>query len=364
MKEILNLSFKNLIIFMKRYTVLFIITMISLVLSTLTMMYVVVKLDCLSDNLSRGDLSMNCIKLNNSEAMLPIQDISDRLISYKKGSEQVDSVLGMIRSENISAACIIDDEANHLKKYAEQNLLLSGRAFNDDELVNGSNVMITVGSRAEVDYQIDLNGCQYTVVGSMSGNKLTNAYVPIRSCISNNIVPFEYKIVYTEDMSVDTIKENIAELKKLFPEMKVETVMDYYREKGILSFDFENTFLIIMAIVSLTSCAFLYSYIIDKRVKDIYIYKICGAAKSKLLCIALAELVCILIMQLIPALLLFLFVLIPVQKKYDVVFYYGYSYYHILTAVAIVIVCALIIYLPVLINTFRKSAVELKQSRK
>lgn len=55
----LSIVIKNLKNFIIKHTVVFIIMFIALIISTITILYVVVKLDCLSDKFSAGDLSLN-----------------------------------------------------------------------------------------------------------------------------------------------------------------------------------------------------------------------------------------------------------------------------------------------------------------
>ena len=69
----LSIVIKNLKNFIIKHTVVFIIMFIALIISTITILYVVVKLDCLSDKFSAGDLSLNKIDLKNNECQLAIQ---------------------------------------------------------------------------------------------------------------------------------------------------------------------------------------------------------------------------------------------------------------------------------------------------
>ncbi|MCU6705326.1 Uncharacterised protein [uncultured Ruminococcus sp.] len=108
--NILSIVIKNLKNFIIKHTVVFIIMFIALIISTITILYVVVKLDCLSDTVSAGDLSLNKIDLKNNECQLAIDDISDRLQSYYENNSSVNYVCGYLDSDEGYMGFFITDE--------------------------------------------------------------------------------------------------------------------------------------------------------------------------------------------------------------------------------------------------------------
>lgn len=211
---------------------------------------------------------------------------------------------------------------------------------------------------------IRINDTEYNVIGELSKNGITNAYIPMNSAIHSELIPSGYKIIYKKALTPDEMKANARSLKKTFSKMKVTDAISVYQQNGSLYLSSENLILILMAAVSVISCAYIYSYIISKRVNDIYAFKICGARTTTLVAISIAELMMIFIIQFIMAILVFLTVMFPLIKRNDVIFSYGFSVAHIAVSAAIILIQIILTFLPYLIFTYRKSVIELKQKRK
>lgn len=336
---------------------------VGLVVSTVTLIYVTVKLDTFSDLLSNSELSLNRIQLNNSDTQWSIDDISDKLQSYYENNSSVKYIYGLIENPKCVVTCVITDEKEILDTYMKGNTPIKGRFFSENEIANGENVMVAVGVGTKLE-SIDFNGNKIKVVGSMIPNGITNGYIPLNTVRKNNIIPNKYIVMYDSELTISEIKKYIADLENIFPEAKVETMMDYYSENGKLLLDFENVYLIIMAIVSVLSCAYLYSYIIQIRIRQIYIFKLCGATISKLVRLFLLEIIFIIIFQYIISLIIFRVCLIPALNKFDIAFIYGYSFRHILIAFAIIALAALLVFIPMLVFYCKKNAIEIKQYQK
>lgn len=359
----LSIVIKNLKNFISKHTVVFIIMFTALTVSTITILYVTVKLDTLSDGLSAGDLDLNQIKLTNTESMLAIDDISDRLQSYYENNSSVLCVQGCIDTPDGYLTCFITDEKENLTDFAQKYEPISGSFFTNEDIENGSNVMVSVGIGAELK-SIKLDEAEIQIIGNYAPDRISNGYIPKNTLINNYIIPDEYKIIYNEELSVSQAKEDKEQLEKLFPELKIETRMDYVLEEAPLMLDFENICLILMAVVAIISCAYLYAYVIQMRTNEIYIFKLCGASAISLMGIFLCELMLLLMLQFAIAFVVFRLCLMRLLEQYDFAFTYGYSWTHILIAFAIIIGLSLIIFLPVLTYYCRKTAVEIRQRQK
>lgn len=348
----LSIVIKNLKNFIIKHTVVFIIMFIALIISTITILYVVVKLDCLSDKFSAGDLSLNKIDLKNNECQLAIDDISDRFQSYYENNSSVNYVCGYLDSDEGYMGFFITDEKENLKKFSEQYKPMKGRFFSDDEIENGDEVMIIVGIGTELK-SMTYDNTNFKVIGSYAPNNMANGYLTQKSLIKNNIIPTTYSIVFDKELSVQEIKE-----------FKIETTMDYISENAPVMLDFENICLLLMVIAAIISCAYLYSFILQMRVNKIYIFKLCGASPGNLMKIFVSEMIALLIMQFGVAFIIFRVILINVLKKYDVAFYYGYSRIHVIIAFLIIFVLCLLIFIPVLFYYCKKNAIQIKQKMK
>lgn len=358
-----SISVKNLRGFITKHTTVFFIMLIGLAISTVTIMYITIKTDCGTDYGDIASLSLDKIEMDNSEALLGIEDVSQRLQSYYDDNSSVNYICALIEGDDIFALAFITDEKDNLSRIHSGCKPIDGRFFTDDEISGGENVMITLGLGTEQQSE-SINGADIKTVGCFAADGRTNAYIPLKTVIDNGIIPTAYNIYYDSDLTVSQTKESKSRLEELFPELEVQTKMDYIKDNAPPNFDFDTLALIVMSAVSILSCAYLYSFMIQMRIKDIYIFKICGASIKNLIGIYTAELLMILLLQFALSLLIFAGCLIPALHKYDIAFVYGMSPKHFVFAFAAIAALALIIYIPVLTFYCRKNAVQIKQSRK
>lgn len=357
--NILSIVSKNIKNFITKNAVVFGIMFTALVVSTVTILYVIVKLDTLSDKASAGNMTLDQISLNNKSQM-SIDDISDRLQSYYEDNNSVTDICGLIEGDKCYVSCFITDEKKNLENFSQQSKPLDGKFFSDKDIEDGNDVMITVGMGVGLKSN-KIGDTEIKVIGNFGTNHRANGYIPQKTVIKNNIIPESYKITYDHDLTTKQTKDYKAELEELFPEMKVETEMDQMLENGPLLLEFDNICLIVMAIVAVISCAYLYSYIIHMRTKEIYVFKICGSSPWRLVSIFLCELSFILIAQFIVAYLIFRLVIMQILKNYDFAFTYGYSWVHTALTFVIITVLSLVVFLPVLLYYCKKNAIEIKQ---
>ncbi|WP_124098235.1 FtsX-like permease family protein [Ruminococcus sp. Marseille-P6503] len=359
----LSIVAKNLKNFISKHTLVFIIMLAALTVSTITILYVTVKLDTLSDGLSAGDLELDQIRLKNTESLLAIDDISDRLQSYYENNSSVLCVQGCIDTSDAYVTCFITDEKKNLADFSEKYKPISGSFFSDEDIENGNNVMVSVGIGTELK-SVSLGDEEIKITGSYAPDGISNGYIPKNTVVNNGIIPDEYKIIYSDELSVRQAKEYKGQLEELFPEFEIETRMDYVLKEAPLMLDFENVCLILMAVVAVISCAYLYAYVIQMRINEIYIFKLCGASAARLARIFLCELLLLLMLQFFTAFIIFRLCLINILKKYDFAFTYGYSWIHTVITFGIIIALSLMVFAPVLIYYCRKNAVEIRQQQK
>lgn len=360
--NILQIAFKNLKSFILNYTLIFVILLLSLTVSSITLIYVGVKIDYHTDVISDGDLFLDRIYLRNDQSNLSINDVAQRLNDYSKNNKSVKYAYGSCEGSDYMGVIITDEDKN-FNDFNKSTKPMKGRFFKDNEILNGDNVCVTVGLGTEID-TVKIGENNFKVIGSYTSNGISNGYIPLNSAIKNNLIPSSYLVLYKNELSVAELKDYSKELSQLFPELKVETLMDYYSENAPVEISFENICMIAMTFVSILSCAYMYIYIIQKRVKQMYIFKICGSTSKKLTSIFICELLIILVIQLILSLIGFKMLLMPALNKYDTAFTYGFSLKYVLFAFVITVFVALIIFGILLSHYCRKNAIELKSSRK
>lgn len=364
MTQALIIAYKNLKNFAFKHTLIFLITMISLLLSAVTAVYVTVKLDSLSDYADNTDLELDYIRLENTDSRIPLDQMLDRAAEHCSTNKDIACFVAVFETDGLDATCVMAGEKDYYDNYKQMNLLNRGRFFEDNELENGDDVVLAVmineaDNRAT---QTIIEGHEYTTVGYLRTDGRTNKYIPLKSALKYNFIPVKYEIYYTEKFDLSGMLRALDDTKKSFPEFKVTNTIEDIDNAGF-RFDLKNSMLILMAIVSLVSCAYMYSYILSMRIRQIYIFKICGASPKQLVGISLAEMFFIMLIQFIPAALISRFVIFELLKDNDYMFCYVFSFGHILFACGIICLCALLIYLPMLFKTFCKTAVQLRQER-
>lgn len=365
MTQALIIAMRNFKNFAAKHTLIFFITMISLLLSTVTAIYVTVKLDGLSDYADNADLDLNYIRLENEDSSIPLDEMIDKADKYCSEHNDIACFVAVFETDGLDATSVIAREKQYYENCKEMNLLNRGRYFEDSELENGDDVVLAVMIN-EADKRATttvIDGHEYTTVGYLRTDKVTNKYIPLNSALKYDLMPINYEIYYKDELDLSGMLNALDETKESFPEFNITNTIEDIDNAGI-HLDLKNSMLILMAIISLISCAYMYSYILGMRLKQVYIFKICGASPSELIGISLTEIFVIMLIQFIPAALISRFVIYELLKENDYMFCYTFSLSHILFACGIICFCAVFIYLPMLFKTFKKTAVQLRQERK
>ena len=362
--NIRNMIFKNLKNLVVNNTVVFVIIMLALVVSTVTVTYIVVKTDSNSDYVDNSQMDLDSIRLKSDEDIAVSDDIFKRISEHCKNDDRVLSCECNFNSEDGEMiTCFVYNEQKLLHEQLDKMAFASGRALTDDEISGGKNVYVSVGLSYTAG-EIDLDGVTYECVGRSSRNGETNGYIPQLSALNNKLVPVSYNILYDHDLSISEFGEIMGELEKEFPEFKVENQADFQNENYSRRLNKDNIFLLLVAFIAVIACAYIYTYILQKRLGEICIFKICGASRQQLVGMFTIEMCCILLLQYVLSFAVVKFILIPFIREYDFAFVYFFSAKHLIISYSLFTFITLIVFFPLLLRYCGKYAMTLKQERK
>ncbi len=381
MRQAFVIAFKNLRNFAAKHKLIFIITLFTLVLASVTTIYVFVKYDSNSDYFGTTDLELNNIVINCKDKSISIQEARERFERFSDKTEGLDIILACFYESdgNLPGQAFVLNEKEQFDKLRSKELLIRGRYIEDEDLEKGNDVVLAsfANSAEERTLNTDLGGNKYEWIGDIAnpyqgGSYRFNKLIPMRSAEKHGLIPNVYDVYFDHECTVDEMIKKTEELRELFPELEVTNKFEKFHNASnnkILADDndlsrIKNIMLIIMVVIALLSCAYMYSYIINLRIEQICIFKICGATKGKLTIISIAELFYMLMIQFVPSILISRFVLLNLLRNDDPMYYYVYSSKHVAVAFGVITLCALLIYIPLLICKFSKTAVQLRQERK
>lgn len=362
---LLKISIKNIKSFANKYTSVFVILIIGFVLSSITLIYVTVKLDSKSGDISSADVSLNVISLDNEETKISVNNIKDAIIKYCKNDSMVNYAYcefsNSTGKSTYSTAAIITDENNYMKNFNNKSQPLTGEMLSEDDLKNGNQVGVIV-SQMNDDKCIQVDGHAFKNKGSVIRSEHTpiHFYIPLKSVEKLNLIPNNYCIVYKKNLNLNEIYDTKKELKESFPDFKIKNEMDNYHEDSLFSIDKTDIYMLIMSAVAILSVAYLYTYIIRKRINQIYIFKISGASSFDIYKILFSETMILLLFQDLISIIIFRFVLIPIINKHDIVFAYCWSWYHVAFAFLALFILTVFIFTPIMLFFSTKNAVRIK----
>lgn len=362
--SIRDMIFKNLKNLVVNNKIVFIIMTLALVVSTVTVTYIVVKTDSNSDYLDNNKMDLNAVRLKSDENIAVSDDVFKRISEHCDKDDMILSCECNFNSEDGEmVTCFVYNEQEQLHEQLEKMTIVNGRALTDDEISGGENVYVSVGLSYTAG-EIILDGVTYKCVGRSSRNGETNGYIPQLSALKNKLVPVSYNILYDHDLSISEFGEIMGELEKEFPEFKVENQADFQNENYPRRLNSDNIYLLLVALIAVIACAYIYTYILQHRLGEICIFKICGASRRQLVGFFTIEMCCILLLQYIISYAVFRLMLIPFVREYDFAFVYAFSVKHLLISYLIFTVVSLIVFFPSLFRYCGKNAIALRQERK
>lgn len=360
-----KISIKNIILSFKKNKLLMIMMMLAFVVSLITLIYVIVKLDCGCDILDNSKFKLSRITLDNRQTNYSI----DELISYANKYNcnykdyKVKKFYGYIQSPDIDLACVISNEQKYFDDIRKSKTAYKGRMLTSDEISNGSNVFVTCNYFLNSD-SINIDGHKLSLVGCMPENDISNGFIPLNTVKKNQFELFRFCIEYNKDINLNDFKSLKKDIEKAFPDMDAKNSMEIFSTGGNESLNFDNLCLILMSVVSVFACGYMYVYIIQRRIRQIKIMKICGATPFDNLAIMMGEVIIIAVSQIVFSFLIFRFVLVNFLDKYDVCFSYGWSIKHILLGSSIMLGLMLLIFIPSLFFFCRMNPIKLKKYEK
>lgn len=254
----------------------------------------------------------------------------------------------------------------------DEGTLYKGRYFTNQEEQNGERVALVWGDKLSDKYYnftenllvddetILFQGNEYKIIGAQTIHPII---VPFNSLmdstpINNIIFHFSKPIKRSQ---YDEIKEKM-ELN--FPGCANVPELEFLETEDIYLY---NTIILITISISMLSAlnlAFLYKYILEKRLKTLVIFRICGCTKRKIFAIYLGE--CILIVIPLYILMTYLYdklILNALGKNFQ----YIKSVYHfedyILLAVIYIFISIIVLSVMIWFSALKKSIIEAKGGR-
>ena len=362
--NIRDMIFKNLKNLVVNNKVVFIIMTLALVVSTVTVTYIVVKTDSNSDYVDNSQMALDSIRLKSDEGIAITDDIAKRLSEHCEKDDMIlECTCNFYSEDEAMLTCFVYNEEQLLHEQLDKMAFASGRALTDDEISGGENVYVSVGLSYTAG-EINLDGVTYECVGRSSRNGETNGYIPKLSALKNKLVPVSYNILYDHDLSISEFGKIMGDLEKEFPEFKVENQADFQNENYSRRLNKDNVYLLLVAFIAIIACAYIYTYILQQRLGEICIFKICGASRRQLAGMFTVEMCCILLLQYVLSFSVVKFILIPFIREYDFAFVYFFSAKHLIISYSLFTFITLIVFLPLLLRYCGKNAMALKQERK
>lgn len=247
-----------------------------------------------------------------------------------------------------------------------QGILLSGRYFTDEQEMNGENVALISDDRHNAvscaeklmidEDTIFFMGKEYKIIGK---TKIFKVLVPFNTL--DDDIPIKELIFNFSDVMTrsqyneikEKIQKNFGEIADI-PELDIPEAESYY---------YYNTIIIIAVLIAVFAAinfAFLYKYILSKRIKSLAVFRICGCTRGKALRIFLSECMVITIPCFIFATLLYALLLLPFFSEYfeDMSDAYSIKIYIILFAAYVI---SSLIVLTIMISfSFLKKEINVK----
>lgn len=362
--NIFNLALKSLKSFIQNNKVVFTILLASLVFSSMIFIYVIVKQQYVNAYLEDG-LDLSYVTLENTSS-LSAEEVSEKLNKYSSESKHELTIYAIanLRDSNNKIYDMITypvSEMENLERLNKKDSVYIGSFFSQEDIVKGNNVCLLVSSFGESPKMFYAD-TKFEVIGSLNSYTDYDGVVTYKSLVNNNIVIEKYFIGFGSDISTGVgLKMYTDELTKLFPEFNVVNQLDIVASQMPETVTFENTAMTFMILLAILDVSYLYVFIIQKRMKNMLVYKLNGCTNFKLVLILMVELLIICLVQFLISVVLFRVVAVPYVVKYDLAFKYGLSIYHYLLSGAIMMILCLITLIPFMIYYCRVPVVRIRE---
>lgn len=329
---------KNIRCLVTKNKLIFGIISISLIISVMTLLYVSVKIEYNAFIEEASELNYTFIGIyNNGESVSSAEETLSAFAERHSGVNysfmlfQCDKTFELYgRSGSLYLAAFFNKD--DLQRYMNDLVFDTGKELTANDLTDISGaVLLSDYSSAN---EVSMNDIPLTIVGKYSGGYLPSAdgIVALESAISADAEPIYYVVQLDKSLTGDTIRKYNDDLSRAFDGAKVINNIDVLSplEGMIIGMTRENITLLIMAIAAFVNIVFLYMFLIKKRIRQVFVYKLCGATSDKITSILYTEMAIVVLFHVIIAFLVFRFGLFQLIKKYDIAFAYGLSLRHYL----------------------------------
>lgn len=267
----------------------------------------------------RSDTSLSEIYDSISE------NVIDSNVEYI-GIRFLDSAFSKEKDAFYYAVCYAKDEGNMISDYLEKAGLENIGA---NEIADSLNNMILVenSENSDFDNSFEIQEHTYRVIGTVPRDKngLLFHLVSYKSAVNNNPIIQVVEIKYKNISSYNHMNNIKNKLTSDFPKARItEPVKRDYNVESILSF--ENILVYFVIILSAVNFIYLFTYILDKRKKQYYIYSLCGCTALKINLFIGLELLLVSLASSILGITLFEFLIKPLIVKFEPVLKYSFHY--------------------------------------
>ncbi len=353
---------KNLRCLVTDNKLIFALISVSLIISVMTLLYVTVEVQYNSAGEISAESNFSFV------GILPQDDDMDTLskqlddfcknhdavkyhyVSYNCGGEKL----------AFSLAAFFKDE--DLQKYIDSQQYIT-KKVTADELISG-NAVLMKDNAVDLSGELSLNSVPLNIAAAYSDSSLpfADGVIPLQTALQTGAEPVAYIVSLESDTSGEILRKYRDDLVDIFGSERVLTEAD----SAVLAdsaegFNGENITLIVMAAAAFVNIVFLFMYTIKKRIRNILVYKLCGATSSQISYIIYLEMLAVIAAHIIVAFLVFRLGLFNIIKRYDTAFAYGLSPEHYLfTAFAAILIETIFVY-PTILKYAKTDAIKLKR---
>ncbi|MFT3951870.1 MAG: hypothetical protein QM689_08015 [Oscillospiraceae bacterium] len=377
MMKHLQISYTNLRAFIQKNTTIFVILFSSLVFTTMILIYISVKLDYNAASAIAAMSDFSIVHIDNNGMLTP-EEVKSRFEGYLPGKNEDASAYAVVKGEydgdgyslsesgrtEAQAKVLLAGEAEYLRDAQSEFGVADGHFFTDEELQSGAAICM-LSSVEKAAGRFNCGGVKLTVVGAYNNSISSLMYkviIPYQTMIANGLIPDEYIMDYHDkDITVTQLRAYVKELQDLFPELGVQTEIDLEAKNKSDRIDFQTLAMLFMLLIAIFNVAYLYMFVLQKRVKNILVLKLSGIRGAGIVRIFFGELVMILLAQMLCASVLFRLAVYPVIQKYDVAFGYGIGMRHYLFGGAVMLVLCMLATAPVVAFYGRIPPVRIRQ---
>ena len=281
----MGLIFKNIYNSLKGYRRIYIILIISQLVSVILLMLAYGIFG--SFNLSQKEYTINQRSLyaqfNKQQTTKQIKPTLMKMLEEFDGRMDYFVVFGITDEESGVRLCVYDEYENgqfsYSKYISKNNPLINGRYPTKYENNSGEKLVVTT-DKYKIGSTINVLGTEYEIIGNVVSNGMNDNSV----YVSLNALPSDYKIQWISIIfkSFPTVEDYVffrIELESVFGNEVWVDDFEPIDNEEIISMKTMMVICVIIGTISALDTALLYKYLMDKRKKQMAIMGIAGAKR-------------------------------------------------------------------------------------